>query len=260
MKNETLKIIMAQLNPISGDVEYNKNKAIEAIKKANENDIDLIIFPELFLLGYPMGDILGRYPYIANEIEKALDEIKKYATSTSVLIGYPEINKDKFLKPYYNSIAFIRKGKIEKTIRKSLLPNYSEHNDYRYFEPYKIDKENRIINIKGINFGVIICEDGWNDFEFFDKNLYNIDPISAIADSIDCIICPASSCSRTKKEQLKHNMMKYCAKKYGVKYIYVNQTGSNDELVYDGLSRMYDEEGNLKAMAKAFEEELYVLD
>lgn len=254
------KIVMAQLNPISGDVEYNKLKAIEAIKKASSINADLIVFPELFLLGYPMGDILGRYPKVAVEIEKALDEIKEYAINTSVLIGFPEINKDKFLKPYYNSVAFIQDKKIKKIIRKSLLPNYAEHNDYRYFEPYKIDKDNRIIELNGTKLGILICEDGWNDFDFFDKNLYDIDPVSEVAPQVDCLICIASSCSRAKKEQLKHNMISYCAKKYGVKYIYVNQVGSNDELVYDGTSRMYDEEGKLCAMAKAFEEDFYVLD
>lgn len=261
MKNiKSNTLVMAQLNPISGDVEYNKNKAIEYIKKANEIKADLIIFPELFLLGYPIGDILGRYYNVAKQIEKALDEIKEYAVDTSVLIGFPEINKDKFKKPYYNSTAFIQNKKIEKIIRKSLLPNYAEHNDYRYFEPEKINKNQRIIEINNVKYGIIICEDGWNDFDFFDKNLYTVDPVAEIAPEVDALICLASSCTRTKKEQLKHNMMSYCAKKYNVKYIYVNQAGANDELVYDGLSRMYDETGSIKAMAKAFEEEFYTFD
>lgn len=261
MKNIKSNIlVMAQLNPISGNVEYNKNKAIEYIEKANKINADLIIFPELFLLGYPMGDILGRYPNVAKQIENALKEIKEHVTNTSVLIGFPEINTDKFKKPFYNSIAFIQDKKIKKIIRKSLLPNYAEHNDYRYFEPEKINKDNRIIEINNIKYGIIICEDGWNDFDFFNKNLYTLDPVSKIAPEVDVLICPASSCTRTKKEQLKHNMMSYCAKKYNVKYVYVNQVGANDELVYDGLSRMYDETGSIKAMAKAFEEEFFAFD
>lgn len=254
------KIILAQLNPISGNVEYNKKKAIEAIEFANKNNADLIVFPELFLLGYPIGDILERYPYLALQCEKALEEIKKYSSKTAILIGYPEINKGKFGKPYFNSVALIRDEKIEKIIRKSLLPNYSEHNDYRYFEPCKIDEENRIFTLNNVKYGVIICEDGWNDFEFFKRNLYKIDPVEKIAPKVDVLLCPAASCSRAKKEQLKHNMLKNAAKKYKVKYVYVNQTGANDELVYDGASRMYDEQGELCAMAKSFEEELYILN
>ncbi len=257
MKNT---LVMAQLNPVTGDIEYNKNKAIECIKKANEINADLVVFPELFLLGYPMGDILGRYPNIVNQIYSALDEIKEYVTNTSVLIGYPEKNKNKFGKPFYNSVAYIQNKKIIKSIRKSLLPNYAEHNDYRYFEPYDIIKEDRIIEINNIKYGVIICEDGWNDFEFFERNLYHKDPISAIAPEVDVLVCPASSCTRAKKEQLKHNMMKHTAKKYGIKYVYVNQTGANDELVYDGLSRIYNEKGEIIAQAKAFEEEFYAVD
>ena len=156
------KIILAQLNPISADVEYNKNKTISAIKKAIEKKAKLIIFPELFLIGYPMGDVLTRYPYLADQCERALIEIAEISENIAVLIGYPEKNKEKFGKPYYNSVALIKNKKIEKIFRKTLLPNYSEHNDYRYFEPAKITPQNRIFELDGIKYGVIICEDGWN--------------------------------------------------------------------------------------------------
>lgn len=263
MENNNFKssnILMAQLNPISGDVEYNKNKAIETIKKAKEKKADLVVFPELFLIGYPIGDILTRYPYIAHQAKKALDEIKIYCDDITILIGYPEINENKFGKPYYNSMALIQNQTIIKSIRKSLLPTYCEHNDYRYFEPWVEEFESRIFTLKNVNYGVIICEDAWNDFKFFEKNLYKIDPIEKVAKNIDVLICPSASCTRAKKEQLKHNMMKHCAKKYAIKYIYVNQVGANDELVYDGLSRMYDEKGELVAMAKSFEEDLAMVN
>ncbi len=261
MKNKNSNIIvMAQMNPISGDIEYNKNKAIETIKKANEINADLIIFPELFLIGYPIGDILTRYSFIKDQLKKALDEIKNITTNTAVLIGFAEENKEKFGKPFYNSVAFIQNKEIKKIIRKTLLANYAEHNDYRYFEPAKINKENRIINLNGIKYGIAICEDSWNDFDFFEKNLYATDPIKEIAPFVDVIICPSSSCTRVKKEQLKHNMMSNISKKYKIKYIYVNQVGANDELVYDGYSRMYNDKGELCAMAKGFEEDFYMLN
>ncbi len=258
MKNNT--VILAQLNPISGDVEYNKNKAIEYIKKANDIKADLIVFPELFLLGYPIGDILERYPLLALQTKKALDEIKEYVVDTNVLIGYVEKNEEKFGKPYYNSVALIQNKTITRSIRKTLLANYAEHNDYRYFESEKVSRDNRIIEINKVKYGIIICEDAWNDFDFFKRNLYKIDPIKEIAPYCDCIICPSSSCTRAKKEQLKHNMMVHTAKKYNIKYIYVNQVGANDELVYDGLSRMYNEKGELVAMAQAFKEEIFTVD
>ena len=254
------KIILAQLNPISGNIEYNKNKALEAINEAKEKNASLIVFPELFLLGYPIGDILERYPYLAEQSEIALDEIKEKSKDIAILIGYPERNKEKFGKPYFNSVALIKNQKIEKIFRKTLLPNYSEHNDYRYFESVETTKENKTFELDNKKFGVIICEDGWNDFEFFKRNLYKNDPISIIADDVDVILCPSASCSRVKKEQLKHNMMSYVSKKHNVKYVYINQVGANDELVYDGTSRMYDENGSLCAMAKSFEEELFELD
>lgn len=250
-------IILAQLNPISADVEYNKNKAIKAIEEAIKQQADLIVFPELFLIGYPMGDVLNRYPKLARQCLKALDEIKEISKDITVLIGYPEINENNFEKPYYNSMALIQNGEFIRSIRKTLLPNYAEHNDYRFFEPASIDPENRIFELNNEKFGVIICEDAWNDFDFFDKKLYKLDPVATVAPKVDTILCPSASCTRAKKEQLKHNMMAHAAKKYGVNYIYVNQVGANDELVYDGLSRWYDKKGELKAMAKAFKEDLF---
>ena len=257
---KTIKIAMAQLNTISGDVEYNKNKAIEYIQIAKKKNADLIVFSELFLLSYPIGDILERYPHIALQCEKALVEIAQCCNGVSALVGYPEINKEKTGKPYFNSAACIKDGKIERIIRKSLLPCYSEHNDYRYFEPYGIDKNSRIIELNGIKLGIIICEDGWNDCDFFERNLYKNDPVEEIANEVDGIVCLAASCSRAKKEQLKHNMMKHVSKKYGIKYIYVNQIGANDELVYEGASRMYNEKGDIIALAPYFTEDLFVAD
>lgn len=256
----TNKICIAQLDPIVGDIEHNKNKAIEAINYAVEKKADLIVFPELFLLGYPIGDILGRHPYIAAQCLNALNEIADNSKNISVLIGYPEKNPDKYGKPYYNSICYIKNGLIERTIRKTLLANYCEHNDYRYFESAPIDIKNRIIELNNEKLGVAICEDAWNDFEFFEKNLYKLDPISTIAPHCDVLICCASSPTRCRKEQLKHNMMKTSAKKYKIKYIYVNQVGANDALVYDGLSRMYNEHGEIIARLNAFKEDCIIVD
>ncbi len=253
------KIVLAQINTIVGNVRYNKEKIIQNIKIARDKKAELIVFPELCLLSYPIGDILGRYPKLALECAQALEEIKEYCEEITALVGYPEINNSKFGKPYYNSIALIQNKKITKIIRKSLLPNYAEHNEYRYFEPSEVDVESRIFELCGVKYGVVICEDAWNDFEFFEKNLYKIDPVEKIVPFVDVLICPAASPTRAKKEQLKHNMMKYCAEKYNVKYIYVNQIGAQDELVYDGFSRMYDEKGELCAMARGFEEDNFLI-
>ncbi len=255
-----LKIAFAQINLISGNVEYNKNKIIEYIKNAKKEGAKLVVFPELALLGYPMGDILERYPVVVSQMERALEEIKEECDKIAAVVGFVRKNKDKFGKPFFNSVALLKDKEIDRIIDKSLLPNYSEHNDYRYFEPAEIQRENRIFELFGVKFGLIICEDGWNDFSFFKRNLYKIDPVAEVAPLVDVLICPAASCTRAKKEQLKHNMMSACAKKYKIKYAYINQVGANDELVYDGLSRLYNEQGEIIAMAKAFEEDLAIVD
>lgn len=255
-------IVLAQANPISGNVKYNAQKALKWIKWANRLGVKVIVFPELFLIGYPIGDFIDRFPVVVEENIEWLQALAKFTTDTKVIIGFADFNKNKVGKNYYNSVAVLANGKIERVVHKTLLPNYAEFNDYRHFESALVESENRITAIGDKRAGIIICEDGWNDFDFFDKNLYAVDPVEEVVKKQypDYLINCSASITRAKKEQLKHNMLSFAAKKHKTPIVYVNQVGSGECLSFEGASRVYDADGNLTAMAKSYSEQFFIVD
>lgn len=268
-------IFMAQLNPMPGNVEENAKKVMACIKKAQDSNADLVVFPELTLMGYPIMDTIDRHPVIVEENVKWLKEIAKLTGKTHAIVGFVEPRNGEVIgKRYFNAVAVLGEGRIKAVVRKSLLPTYSEFNDYRYFEPSpvvgcqpaehlgnfgaeKIIKNDGLIEINGMKYAISICEDGWNDKDFFTNPMYELDPVEVLAQSKpDVIINCSASPTRTKKEQLKHNMLSFVAKKYSKPLIYVNQVGAIDDISFDGSSRMYSAQGELMARAKSFEENL----
>ncbi len=241
----------------------------------------MVVFPELVLMGYPIEDTIDRHPIIVEENIKWLKEIAKITTSTTAIVGFVEPRKYDHLtgKKYFNSVAVLQNGKISGIIRKSLLPTYSEFNDYRYFEPSPVVgsqkpetlgsfDENSIENcpktneINGLKYGISICEDCWNNKEFFnDTTLYSIDPIEELAqENPDVFINCSASPTRAKKEQLKHNMLSFISKKYKTPIVYVNQVGAIDNSSFDGSSRVFDKNGKLLARAKSFTEQFLIVN
>lgn len=272
---------LAQINPIAGNIEYNAKKVVKYITHAQNIGLDLVVFPELVLMGYPIEDTIDRHPIIVEENIKWLKEIAKITTSTTAIVGFVEPRKYDHLtgKKYFNSVAVLQNGKISGIIRKSLLPTYSEFNDYRYIEPSPIVgsqkpetlgsfDENSIENcpktneINGLKYGISICEDCWNNKEFFnDTTLYSIDPIEELAqENPDVFINCSASPTRAKKEQLKHNMLSFISKKYKTPIVYVNQVGAIDNSSFDGSSRVFDKNGKLLARAKSFTEQFLIVN
>lgn len=272
---------LAQINPIAGNIEYNAKKVVKYITHAQNIGLDLVVFPELVLMGYPIEDTIDRHPIIVEENIKWLKEIAKITTSTTAIVGFVEPRKYDHLtgKKYFNSVAVLKNGKISGIIRKSLLPTYSEFNDYRYIEPSPVVgsqkpetlgsfDENSIENcpktneINGLKYGISICEDCWNNKEFFnDTTLYSIDPIEELAqENPDVFINCSASPTRAKKEQLKHNMLSFISKKYKTPIVYVNQVGAIDNSSFDGSSRVFDKNGKLLARAKSFTEQFLIVN
>lgn len=128
---------LAQINPIAGDIEYNAKKIMKYINYAQDINLDAVVFPELALMGYPIEDTIDRHPIIVEENIKWLKEIAKLTQNITAIVGFVEPRKNKTSKGknYYNSLAIISNGEIQGIVRKSLLPTYSEFNDYRYIEP-----------------------------------------------------------------------------------------------------------------------------
>ncbi|MBR1424474.1 NAD(+) synthase [bacterium] len=251
---------VCQINPIVGDIEYNARKIVKYISHATNIGLDVVVFPELSLMGYPIEDTIDRHPIIVEENIKWLSEIAKITKKTTALVGFVEFNPQKEGKKYYNSVAVMSEGKIQNIVRKLLLPTYSEFNDYRYFEPSK--QVSKCENINGLKYGISICEDCWNNSEFFNGSiLYHTNPIEELSkENPDVFINCSASPTRAKKEQLKHNMLSFIAKKYSTPFVYVNQVGAIDNISFDGSSRVFDENGNLLARAKSFEEQFLIVN
>lgn len=271
---------IAQLNPIAGDIEYNAKKIMKYISYATEIGLDMIVFPELSIMGYPIEDTIDRHPIIVEENVKWLKSLASLTTTTTAVVGFvePRIDKSSVGKNYYNSLAVLSEGKIQGIIRKSLLPNYSEFNDYRYIEPSPVvgnqppstlgilDEENiencdKTNRVNGIKYGFSICEDCWNNKNFFTSTLYGVDPIDELSkEKPDVFVNCSASPSRAKKEQLKHNMLSFISENYKVPMVYVNQVGAIDNSSFDGSSRVFDRYGVLLARAKSFEEQLLLVN
>ncbi len=272
---------LAQLNPIAGDIEHNAKKVVKYIKHAENIGLDLVVFPELILMGYPIEDTIDRHPVIVEENVRWLKANCKNHNKNNAIVGFVEPRKYDNVtgKKYYNSAAVIGEGKILGIIRKSLLPTYSEFNDYRYIEPSPVVgsqsadtlgcfSEEKIENCTKTNlinskkYAVSICEDCWNNKEFFnDTTLYSLDPIEELSkENPDVLINCSASPTRAKKEQLKHNMLSFIAQKYSTPIVYVNQVGAIDNSSFDGSSRVFDKDGKLLARAKSFKEQFLIVN
>ncbi len=272
---------IAQINPIVGNIEYNSKKVVKYINLAQNIGLDMVVFPELVLMGYPIEDTIDRHPIIVEENVKWLKEIAKITTKTTALVGFvePRKQKSRIGKKYYNSIAILENGEISGIVRKSLLPTYSEFNDYRYIEPSpvvgvqssktlgKFDEKHienceKTYTVNNKKYGISICEDCWNNKEFFnDKTLYSLDPIEELSkEKPDAFINCSASPTRAKKEQLKHNLLSFISKKYSTPIVYVNQVGAIDNSSFDGSSRVFDKNGKLLARAKSFVEQFIIVN
>lgn len=254
------RIVLAQINTVAGDIKKNAQKIIQCIEKAKSNNADLIIFPELALMGYPFGDIFIRHKTIIKRQIETLERIAAETNNITALIGFAEPTEDSNKKPFYNSVAVLQNGKIINIVRKRLLPTYCEFNEYRYFEPSGEAPD--ILELNGEKFGILVCEDSFNYKSFFkDKCIYNVDPIAELMKKKpDTLINCSCSPSRTGKEFIKNSLFSSIAKEYGVNYIYVNQAGYADNLCFDGTSRIYNNKGELTLRAKSFEEDFVITD
>src|SRR3989344_8761125 len=251
-----MKIALLQINPVVGDLEGNAAKIIKFTNKAQS--ADLIITPELALLGYPPRDLL-LYPEF---IKKSWLVLEKIAKDTKllppILVGTAVINQIEKGKPLLNAACLIHEWKIEKIFSKSLLPTYDVFDEDRYFEP---DDKPQILTLKGKKIGISICEDLWNDRDFWQRPRYHHDPIETLArEKVDLIINLSSSPFTIEKQKLRESMISASSKKYKIPIVYVNQVGGNDDLIFDGASLVFNGQGRLLSRAKAFEEDLLVID
>ncbi|MEK6636098.1 MAG: NAD+ synthase, partial [Planctomycetota bacterium] len=253
-----MKIALAQINQTVGDFQNNIEKICSYIDRARSQNADLVVFPELAITGYPPKDFLD-IPAFVDENLKALEKITCSVSGISAIIGFVDKNKRPHGKLVHNAAAFIQDKKIISIHHKSLLPTYDVFDECRYFEPaYTISP----VKFMDYTLGISICEDIWNDEEFWARPLYEKDPIEdLISQGANIIINISSSPFAVgKHDKIRLRMLIHDAVKYKVPFVYVNQVGGNDDLVFDGNSSVINAEGSLIARSAAFEEGLIVVD
>lgn len=249
-----MKIALAQINYHIGNFSSNKQKIINHIQKAEKEDVDLVIFAELAISGYPPRDFLEFEDFI-NKCNEAIDDIAIHCRKTAAIIGTPILNHNKKGKPLYNAAAFLSEGKVKKHIHKTLLPNYDIFDEYRYFEP---NSTFEVIGFKGKKIALNICEDLWN---VQDNPLYTVNPMDELAgQDPDFIVNIAASPFNYHQIDIRTEVLKRNARQYKLPLFYVNHVGAQTELLFDGGSMVMDREGIILDEMKYFEEDFQVYD
>ena len=251
-----MKIALAQFNPTVGDFAGNSARIIELACEAKKRGADLAVFSELCLCGYPPQDLVER-PVFAERNATELVRLAKAIPMPSV-VGYVGRAQDNTGKPVANSAALIADGKILFEQRKMLLPTYDVFDESRYFQPAH---SQHTFSLRAEKLGITICEDCWNDKNFWAQRLYERDPVAElVAQGSNLILNISASPYTIDKRSLRHDMLRAIAIERRVPVVYVNQVGGNDSLIFDGSSMAFMPDGRVAALAKSFEEDLVLFD
>jgi NAD+ synthase (glutamine-hydrolysing) len=256
-----VKIGLLQLNSTVGDFAANGRKLAAGYDQARALGAEFVIAPELFLCGYPPRDLLLRADFIDANLA-ALAETAKQTGSIPICVGFVERNPDRPGRPARNSAAILQNGKIIWRTHKSLLPTYDVFDEDRYFEPAKgiVPFE---FNSEGVRrkLGITICEDIWNDEDFWPERIYRRDPIKElIGQGAEIILNISASPWHDGKEKTRLAMLQRVARDERVPLAQVNLVGANDELIFDGHSVALNRHGEPLALGKGFAEDILVVD
>lgn len=256
IKQNRMKIALLQLNPTIGDLKGNAKLIAGAVRRSAGTD--LAVTSELALLGYPPRDLLLNSDFVERSWDILHKLARDLADSSPTLVGLAEPNSCEVGRPLFNSAALLRDGQVERTFHKTLLPTYDVFDEDRYFEPAG---EPQIMDLKGQKLGISICEDIWNDCDLWRRRRYHTDPVKElVAFGAGAIINLSASPFIAGKQTHREAMLSSLARKYTVPFLYVNQVGGNDDLVFDGRSCVFDATGRLVARGRGFEEDLITVD
>jgi NAD+ synthase (glutamine-hydrolysing) len=251
-----MKIALAQFNSTVGDFSGNSARMLEMAASAKSRGADLVIFSELCLCGYPPQDLVER-PAFLERNQKFLKSLAAEMPMPAI-IGYVGKAQHDMGKPAANCAALVRDGEIVFKQRKMLLPTYDVFDETRYFQPAQ-SQSNFLFD--GQQLGITICEDCWNDKDFWKQRLYERDPVAELAGQGTTILINISASPYgLDKRNFRMDMLRSIARHYKMPAVYVNQVGGNDSLVFDGSSFAFDAAGNLAALAHSFEEDIVIFD
>jgi len=252
-----MKICLAQINPTIGAFKQNAGKICKSINAARKQGADLVIFPEMSVVGYPPKDLLEFSGFVDSNL-KALEEIKSSTYGIAAIVGFVDRNVEQRGKALHNAAAYIKNRKIVSRHYKSLLPTYDVFDEDRYFEPtHNIS----IAKISGRKFGISICEDAWGADAVWPGTIHHKDPVECmINQGAEIIINISASPFTIGKQDARLKMLTGHAKRYNVPIVFVNQIGGNDDLVFDGNSLVINKKGVVVDRASGFKEDLLMVE
>ena len=252
-----MKVALAQLNPTVGDLEGNEAAILAAYRHGIDAGAAIVVCPELCVTGYPPRDLLLKPRFVAANLE-TLDQLAAATNQTALLVGFVGRNKSRPGREVTNSVALLQHGKVAATRAKTLLPTYDVFDEDRYFEPAG---ENPVVEFNGRKIALTICEDIWNDEDFWPERRYQHNPpVELTAAGARVIFNISASPWHVGKDRTRHDMLRSLALKSNRPVVFCNQTGGNDELVFDGCSLVFNAAGGLIAQGKQFAEDFLVVD
>jgi NAD+ synthase (glutamine-hydrolysing) len=255
-----MRIALAQLNPTVGDFDGNLEKLEATLDSLRDESPELVVFPEMFLTGYPPRDLLERDWFIESAAA-ALDRlsaISKARPGIGILVGTVLRSGRSPGKGLHNAAVLVKDGRALATAHKILLPTYDVFDEARYFDP---GDHVRVIPFGDETLGVSICEDAWNDPTLWHRPVYRRDPIDELARAgATVMINISASPFYVGKDAIRYRLFEGHARRHRVPFVLVNEVGGNDELVFDGGSMCIGADGGLVARLPAFEESVRVVD
>jgi NAD+ synthase (glutamine-hydrolysing) len=252
-----MKIQLSQIDTTVGDLTGNTAKMLAAVGRAKGRGAELIVFPELAVTGYPPRDLLERKAFIAANLE-AVGRLAAAAHGIAIIAGFAMPNETCRGKGLLNAAALCAEGRVVRTIGKCLLPTYDVFDEDRHFEPAA---EASVVPFGGERIGVSICEDAWNDPEFWGRTLYDRDPIAEqAAMRATLLVNISASPFALGRPALRERLLAAHAARHRLPLVYVNLVGGNDQLLFDGRSRVFDAAGGRAAGLAAFREDELLWD
>jgi NAD+ synthase (glutamine-hydrolysing) len=254
-----MRIALAQINNTVGDLEANAAKILDFARRGEQAGAEVVAFPELALTGYPPRDLVEKQSFLdrtAATLQAVADEAA--GLRAALIVGYVASSPPNAAIRAQNAAAVISGGRICWSQAKMLLPNYDVFDEARYFEPAA---SQGLCDLRGRKTAITICEDAWNDKQFWERRRYTRDPIEELAQKgAELIVSINASPWNIGKRQQRETVFRATARRFGLPLVYVHMVGGNDQLIFDGSSFAMTAAGDIAARAKSFDEDLIVFD